>query len=444
MMYDEHLEPELNEKVQLYPGIYIGRVKEVDDPEELFRVKATCPFINGDHETVTDWAWPSQYITNLPKPGDKVWLMFENGDLRMPIWFPGPYSKREAPKHSRGLPGDEDLGQKGIGSLPKSQFKGEYGEVYIWKTPQGHVIELDDTLDSRRIQIKHASGAFIEILDDGSVLESATGSRVEQNVGSKTTETFGSGVEYVGGNSNTAIDGDSTTTIKGDTKVEIGGRLNLKISGIDWSTNGGFSINSGGAISTTCQGSSKETVGGSRSVKVTDSETKTVLEACKLLVANATGKPTDDALYEQVLNGKLTILEADPSGKAMGNTIQLSCAPTPTLKLYSGPTPNPEQQQGWPNEPKIGSGLILDGKGTSTTLHSMAKLILKAAVNILIDAATIQLEGGLIQLGRGATEPVIKGLQFYALYNAHTHAAPGSPPVVLMSPTVLSTTAFVA
>jgi hypothetical protein len=69
-------------------GIYKGVVTQVDDPENLGRIKAQIPQVLGQSES--DWAWPAQPniagITPLD-PGDPVWVIFEGGDPHYPVWL---------------------------------------------------------------------------------------------------------------------------------------------------------------------------------------------------------------------------------------------------------------------------------------------------------------------------------------------------------------------
>ena len=60
--------------------------------------------------------------------------------------------------------------------------------------------------------------------------------------------------------------------------------------------------------------------------------------------------------------------------------------------------------------------------------------------------AAIVIESGLIELGAGATEPVVLGQSFAALFNAHTHPTPNGPsgpPATQMGVGQLSTVAKV-
>lgn len=70
----------------LLTGVYRGWVQTTSDPEGLHRAKMLVPQALGD--LPTDWALPMQPIglSQLPKRGDPVWVLFEGGDPAYPVW----------------------------------------------------------------------------------------------------------------------------------------------------------------------------------------------------------------------------------------------------------------------------------------------------------------------------------------------------------------------
>ena len=77
-------------------------------------------------------------------------------------------------------------------------------------------------------------------------------------------------------------------------------------------------------------------------------------------------------------------------------------------------------------------GLMLDYKESQINIKPDKSIVIKAE-NVIIDQAKS------IELGKGATEPVILGNAFLTLFNGHTHignlGAPTSPPTSPMTPT---------
>ena len=73
-----------------YNSIYGAKVVSTKDPEHRGRVKVTCSDIIG--EGVSNWCEPCfQGATDysgdffLPKVGEFVWVMFEDGDVDSPV-----------------------------------------------------------------------------------------------------------------------------------------------------------------------------------------------------------------------------------------------------------------------------------------------------------------------------------------------------------------------
>lgn len=108
-----------------YYSIYRGFVSDVDDPENMGRLKLKVPQIYGDKE-FNYWA-PSKGLYAgdgigsyfLPNVGDGVWVEFEEGDTKHPVWSYGTWYQNQAPE----------------GASPK---------VKILQTTSGHRIKLDD------------------------------------------------------------------------------------------------------------------------------------------------------------------------------------------------------------------------------------------------------------------------------------------------------------
>lgn len=69
-------------------GLWRGRVTNAADPEGLGRLRAQVPAVLGQLET--DWAWPVtpniRGIASL-EHGDPVWIAFEGGEVRRPVWM---------------------------------------------------------------------------------------------------------------------------------------------------------------------------------------------------------------------------------------------------------------------------------------------------------------------------------------------------------------------
>lgn len=85
-----------------YFGKYRAIVVDVQDPEHRGRIKVNCPKVYG--EAKSPWCQPclSYAIDSagdfvLPKLNDFVWVEFEEGDVRYPIYTGGLWSKDKSP-----------------------------------------------------------------------------------------------------------------------------------------------------------------------------------------------------------------------------------------------------------------------------------------------------------------------------------------------------------
>lgn len=74
-----------------YFGKHRGLVADIDDPDRLGRIRAEVPSVFG--EALTPWAMPcvpyagpSHGLALIPEVGDGVWIEFEGGNLKSPIW----------------------------------------------------------------------------------------------------------------------------------------------------------------------------------------------------------------------------------------------------------------------------------------------------------------------------------------------------------------------
>ena len=69
-----------------YYGKHRAICKDVHDPEQLGRIRVQCPSIFG--AALSEWAWPNvpPGMLVIPEEGECVWIEFEDGDIRYPIW----------------------------------------------------------------------------------------------------------------------------------------------------------------------------------------------------------------------------------------------------------------------------------------------------------------------------------------------------------------------
>ena len=125
------------EAIGKYYSSYRGYVVDNNDPDNMGRIQVLIPSITNDQKH-TKWAWPkNQFAGNnygmqvLPQIGDLVWVEFENGNARFPLWIHGHFGQTEKPE----------------------EFVTP--QVYGFKTPKGQIIVIDDRDDVEKIIINH-------------------------------------------------------------------------------------------------------------------------------------------------------------------------------------------------------------------------------------------------------------------------------------------------
>ncbi len=133
-----------------YYSCYRGFVVDNDDPDKFSRVKLKVPAVFGT-EAMDYWAWqkdcfsgPGYGMQCIPSVGDMVWVEFELGDPRKPIWSYGHFSLGKDNKPDKPSPLENITN-------------------YWFRTPGGILIELDDT--NSLIRVTNPNGKVFNIKD---------------------------------------------------------------------------------------------------------------------------------------------------------------------------------------------------------------------------------------------------------------------------------------
>ena len=133
---------------QRYYGVAEALVTDVNDPQELGRVKLKFPWFDQNMET--EWCRVRQFYAGnqygaffIPEVGDEVLVSFIHGDMRLPIILGGLYNGKDIPPSHRANDKDEKM----------------------IKTKGGHLIVLDDTSGSEKISIIDKNGDNSIVID---------------------------------------------------------------------------------------------------------------------------------------------------------------------------------------------------------------------------------------------------------------------------------------
>jgi uncharacterized protein involved in type VI secretion and phage assembly len=158
-LFDALLGSEAAARPALLPGVVVGIVTNIQDPEGLGRVKVQFPWLSDRDESfwarvVTPMAGKNRGICFLPEVNDEVLVAFAQGDLGSPYVLGGMWNAQDS------LPKDGD---------PKN-------DVRVIKSRSGHVIRLIDQADAEKIEIVDRSNQNKLVFDTASntiTLESA-------------------------------------------------------------------------------------------------------------------------------------------------------------------------------------------------------------------------------------------------------------------------------
>ena len=148
-----------------YYGKYRGVVDDVDDPEQLGRIKARVPEVLDD--VVSPWALPCEPYAGdgvgfhaIPPRGAGVWIEFEAGDPARPIWTGCWWGRNQPPRDESGT----------AATPPIKILRSESG-LMVSLDDDGHTATLSDRngrnyvrleVDPNEVRVQAASKVIID------------------------------------------------------------------------------------------------------------------------------------------------------------------------------------------------------------------------------------------------------------------------------------------
>ena len=146
--FEEILERVTEFQRNTFFGKYRGLVRDNEDPDGLGRIRAEVPAVLG--EVLTPWAMPcvpyagpDHGLALIPEIDDGVWIEFEGGSLRAPIWSGCWWADGQRPAPD--------------GAVQR-----------LLTTSAGHQLLFDE--DADEIRLVHPGGAEMVMTSDGITL----------------------------------------------------------------------------------------------------------------------------------------------------------------------------------------------------------------------------------------------------------------------------------
>jgi len=203
-------------------GVYIGIVSDIEDPENMARVKLKFPWLKANYKS--DWARLATTMAGknmgtffIPEKGDEVLVAFGQGNIREPYVIGSLWNGKEAPPL-------------------KSKKKNPVRQI---RSRAGHTITLDDTANNGNIEIETKKDQRVIIDDKKDEI------KIQDSNGNKITM----------GKDGIEIKSKNKTTLSGN-EVEINADQKLSLSGgqLDASASSKATISSRGPLDLSANG----------------------------------------------------------------------------------------------------------------------------------------------------------------------------------------------
>lgn len=145
-------------------GVAVGIVTDVDDPEELGRVRLEFPWRDADD--TSDWAriatpmaGPEAGLYMAPEPGDEVLVAFADGDIQHPYVIGGLWNGEDRPPAGDGGPAARTIRSRTGHEVVLDDD--EQGGAVTVRSAGGHEIRLGDAAGDDAITVTDSAGGVI-------------------------------------------------------------------------------------------------------------------------------------------------------------------------------------------------------------------------------------------------------------------------------------------
>ena len=140
---------------------FTGKIEDINDPENLNRVKVRCFGFYDDSIAVDNLPWAT---VMMPVTSASIQGNGGNHHLEVGSWVVGFF--RDGPSAQDPMVmGSIATQTNGTQDIPTESSV----DNKVYKSKAGHLIELDNTSGAERVNIKHTSGSYILMKADGSI-----------------------------------------------------------------------------------------------------------------------------------------------------------------------------------------------------------------------------------------------------------------------------------
>jgi len=204
-----------------WPGLVIGQVTDINDPDQRFRVKVAFPWLSDDYESW--WARVAQPgagdgrgLAWLPEVGDEVLVGFVHGDVRDPYVLGGLYNGTDHPMMN------DQLVDGSAGQVLRRVLGSRTGHQLVFSDDdQGSQIQLATgdgsatiTLDSTNTKIV-IDGTGAVTIHAGGPLKLDSDGDIELNANGGDLKLTASGELKLSGSTGASIDGGPQVSVSG-------------------------------------------------------------------------------------------------------------------------------------------------------------------------------------------------------------------------------------